>query len=164
MNYTFGLVAFKSIDIGLVIAHNIANYYAADKVGQLYYGMGKNLFNVLNMPYMMGDIGQSAGLAGLLWMAAVFITPSVIFYGESKAAIGLLGAVKGMYAGTNPDLAASETNKLQGNLVYQEELDANRAMKHIAQSLGIDTAEGAKLYGQMQGEIDAINRGAAFGL
>ncbi|WP_456470002.1 conjugal transfer protein TraG N-terminal domain-containing protein [Caminibacter sp.] len=162
-NYFFGLIAFKSIDIGLAVAHNVANYYSADSIGELYYGMGKNLFNVLNMPYFVGDAAQAAGLAGILGVAAVFITPTVIFWGETKAATGLIGAVKGMYAGTNPDLATAETAKFQGNLEYQEELSHNRGMKYIADRLGIDTAEGAKLYNQMQSEIDAINRGAAFG-
>ena len=162
-NYFFGLVAFNSINIGLAVAHNVADYYAMDKVGQLYYGMGGNLVNVLNMPYYTGEIAQAAGVAGLLGIAAVFITPSVIFYGETKAAIGLMGALKGAYVGMNPDLAASETNKMQGNLQYQEELNSNRSMKHIAEKLGFDNAEGAKLYGQLQGEIDSVNKGAAFG-
>jgi hypothetical protein len=173
MNYFFGLIAFKSIDIGLVVVHNLSNYYAADKVGELYYGMGQNLFNVLNTPYYVGDIAQSAGLAGLLGIAAVFITPIVVFYGESKAAIGLIGAVKGMYAGTNPDAAAGATNALQGNLEYQAEKnsiedslrkqgESDRAISHIMQKLGMgfDSAETAKLYGQMQSEIESINRGA----
>jgi len=85
-NYFFGLIAFKSIDVGLAIVHNIANYYGANTIGQSYYGLGTNLFNVLNMPYFISDAASAAGLAGLLGIAAVFITPTVIFYGESKAA------------------------------------------------------------------------------
>jgi len=114
----------------------------------------------------MSDAAMMSGLAGILGIAAVFITPTVVFFGETKAAIGITGMVKGLFSGANPDSAADTLAKHKSNLDYEEEManmgSGEGSVPYYLKKLGINSAEAAKYQAQIENEINAINRGAAF--
>jgi len=146
------------------------NYYGSSKAVEMYLVFGSNLMTAENIPYFVKYTATMAGMAGILGAIAIPLIIGVVFKGETMAAVGLLNAVKGLYAGNTLENAKRDLTRQRANQIaekqeaemYAEAIDNNQIEwlnKHGF--FPQNSAEAARMYAQLQSEIAQLAGGFA---
>ncbi|MFA6195365.1 MAG: conjugal transfer protein TraG N-terminal domain-containing protein [Sulfurimonas sp.] len=98
-NYATGLVAFSFIDVALAIVQAVSLYYYNMKMADAMIMLGQNPFTATNIPLYMQEMGYMSGMMGLAAVIVVPLVVTVVFKGETAAAMGAYNSVMGKYKG-----------------------------------------------------------------
>ena len=99
MNYMFGLIAFSFIDVGLAIVQSVSYYYYSTKAADMVIMLGQNPFTTTTLPLYLQETAYMSGMMGWAAIIVAPLTVSVVFKGETMAAMGAYNSAMGMYKG-----------------------------------------------------------------
>ena len=156
MNYAAGMVAFSFIDVALAIVQAISTYYYNTKMMDAMVMLGQNPFTATNLPLYMQETAYMSGMMGLAAVLVVPLVVSVVFKGETMAAMGAYNSVAGKYKGDGggQNLSNSLSNSSAVHAAEAQEYE-EAARRELAGGYGITSIPSGALASQMLERISA---------
>jgi hypothetical protein len=156
MNYAAGMVAFSFIDVALAIVQAISTYYYNTKMMDAMVMLGQNPFTATNLPLYMQETAYMSGMMGLAAVLVVPLVVSVVFKGETMAAMGAYNSVAGKYKGDGggQNLSNSLSNSSSVHSAEAQEYE-EAARRELAGGYGITSIPSGALASQMLERISA---------